>query len=267
MPLWKAAITGNGNPWFGILRDRVTAINAVDAERAALLKRSVELPAGILDNDDAKAAIGRASNGQKLWPLFAIGRGDAKALISDIKLDGVPLKDGDRNGWQHVAEVLANALRQREVHARWDALSKEIGVGAGDQRRTTIEFCGSLLTVSEEAKAQSVLLSSVSANAFNLEMLSDDPGLCSALAHQIRAAATSARLAGVEQERRRVRALFENGSDRTSALVRQLLDEVIGKGATAPDKIVAIWSGRSEKRLYMGSQRHFGRGRPRHRVF
>jgi hypothetical protein len=208
-----------------------------------LFKRSVDLPPSILDNDDAKAAIGRASTGQKLWPLLAIGKGDAKALISDVKLDGMPLKEGDTNGWQHVAAVLANALRQREVYARWDAFAREIGIWAGDQRRTTIEFCRSLLAVSEEAKVQSALLSSVSANAFSLETLSGDPSLCSALANQIRAAATSARLARVEQERRRVRALFENGSDRTSALVRQLLDEVVGKGAAASDKITAVWGG------------------------
>jgi very-short-patch-repair endonuclease len=241
-PLWKAAITGESSPWYETLRDRISEIGAIDADRAALLKRSVDLPTGFLDNDDAKAAVGRAAVGQKPWPLFAIGKGNAKALVDAIRVDGMALKDGDTNGWQHVAAVVANAVRQREAHARWDAFAKEVGAWAGDQRRTTIEFCRNMLIVSDEAKKQSALLSTIVANTFTLEMLSGDPSVCTALANQIRAGATSVRLTAVEQERRRVRALFESGPDRTSALVRQFLDDVVGKAAAPPDKIVAFWS-------------------------
>ena len=215
-----------------------------DRRRAAtLLKHSVDLPAGILDSDDAKAAVGRAAAGKKLWPLIAIGKGDAKSLVNAIRLDGTALRDSDANRWQHVAAVLANALRRREIDARWDAFGRDIGMWAGDQRRRSIEFCRSMLAVCDEARAQSASLHSITANAFSLEVLSGNSSLCAALANQIRSAATAARLAAVEQERRRVRALFDNSSDRTSALVRQLLDDVIGKGAAGPDKVAAVWNG------------------------
>ena len=237
--LWRAAITGESNPWCDTLRDRVREIVATDEERATLLKHSVDLPAGILDSDEAKAAIGRAAAGQKLWPLIAIGKWDVKLLVNAIKFDGTALKDNDAKRWQHVAAVLANALRRREVHARWDAFSKE----AGGQEHTSFEFCQRMLEVADKARAQSALLSSIIANAFSLDTLSGDPNLCGALAGQIRASATAARLAAVEHERRRVRALFDNSSDRTSALVRQLLDDVIGKGSAEPDKVAAIWNG------------------------
>ena len=184
-----------------------------------------------------------AAAGQKLWPLIAIGKGDAKSLVNAIRLDGTALRDSDANRWQHVAAVLANALRRREIDARWDAFGRDIGMWAGDQRRRSIEFCRSMLAVCDEARAQSASLHSITANAFSLEVLSGNSSLCAALANQIRSAATAARLAAVEQERRQVRALFDNSSDRTSALVRQLLDDVIGKGAAGPDKVAAVWNG------------------------
>ena len=196
--------------WCQTLRDRLRELGETDQERATLLRRSVDLPPGVLDSDDAKAAIGRAASGQRLWPLVSVGKGDAKALVSAIKLDGSPPKDGDVEGWKHVAAVLANAMRQRETHARWDAFARSVGIPDGGQRSTAIEFCRSMLAACDAARAQSELLSSVVAKAFNLEALANNPSLCAALAAQIRAAASAARLATVDKERRRVRSLFES---------------------------------------------------------
>ena len=67
-PLWKSSIAGESNPWCQTLRDRLREIGETDEERAKLLSRSVDLPPGLLDNDDAKAAIGRAASGQRIWP-------------------------------------------------------------------------------------------------------------------------------------------------------------------------------------------------------
>ena len=242
-PLWKSSVAGESNPWCQTLRDRLRELGETDQERATLLRRSVDLPPGVLDSDDAKAAIGRAASGQRLWPLVSVGKGDAKALVSAIKLDGSPPKDGDVEGWKHVAAVLANAMRQRETHARWDAFARSVGIPNGGQRSTAIEFCRSMLAACDAARAQSELLSSVVAKAFNLEALANNPSLCAALAAQIRAAASAARLATVDKERRRVRSLFESKGDRTSALVLQLLDEVIGSGDVQAGKVSGLWRG------------------------
>jgi hypothetical protein len=240
-PLWKSSIAGESNPWCQTLRDRLREIGETDEERAKLLSRSVDLPPGLLDNDDAKAAIGRAASGQRMWPLVTVGKGDAKALVGAIRLDASPLKDGDAQGWKHVAAVLANAQRQRETHARWDAFAKSVGIPDGGQRRTSIEFCRSLLAACDAARAQSDLLSTIVAKAFNLEALANNPSLCAALAAQIRAAASATRLAAVDKERQRVRSLFENKGDRTSALVLQLLDEVIGSRDVQAAKVAGLW--------------------------
>ena len=100
-----------------------------------------------------------------------------------------------------------------------------------------------MLAACDAARAQSELLSTVVAKAFNLEALANNPSLCAALAAQIRAAASAARLAAVDKERQRVRSLFENKGDRTSALVLQLLDEVIGSGDVQAGKVSGLWRG------------------------
>ena len=121
----------SANAWCDRLRERIAEWAAIDAERAALLKRSVELPDGLIDNADACDAVSRGAKGQKLWPFMALGKGTAKALVGEILLDGAPVREEDIEGWRHVAAVIANTVRQREVQARWDAFAKEIGAPAG----------------------------------------------------------------------------------------------------------------------------------------
>jgi AAA domain-containing protein len=240
-PLWKSSVAGESDALCQALRDRLREIDETDEERAKLLKRAVDLPAGILDSEDATAAIGRAASGQRMWPLVAVGKGNAKGLVGAVRLDGSPPKDGDAEGWKHVAAVLANAMRQRETHARWDAFARSAGIPDGGQRRTPIEFSRGMLAACDAARAQSQLLSSIVAKAFNLDALASNPSLCAALAAQIRAAASAARLAAVDKERRWVRSLFENKGDRTSALVLQLLDDVIGSGDVQAGKVAGLW--------------------------
>jgi hypothetical protein len=70
-------------------------------ERANFLKRATEIPAEFLDNLDACEAVSRAAAGQRPWPLVAIGKGAAKALVSAIRLDGASLRDDDQGAWRH----------------------------------------------------------------------------------------------------------------------------------------------------------------------
>jgi hypothetical protein len=139
-PFRRAVITAEQNAWCDRLRERIAEWTAVDAERAALLKRSVKLPDGLIDNGDACDAVSRGGKGQKLWPLMALGKGTAKALVSAILLDGAPIREEDINGWRHTAAVIANTVRQREIRARWDAFAREIGAPAGDTAKTAVDF-------------------------------------------------------------------------------------------------------------------------------
>ena len=242
MAFRRPAITGLADAWLDRLRERIDEWAIVDSERAALLKRSVELPEGLINNDDACAAVSRGATGQKLWPLMALGKGGAKALVSAIHLDGSAVRDGDIEGWRHTAAVIANAMRQREVRARWESFGSEVGAPTAENAKSAADLAGKVLRIWDDVRSKSALLASLVADALSTEALANDPAFCMALAKQLRAAATSMRLAAVEQDRRRLLQLFQ-GDDRTSMVARQLYENVIGKPSVTTDKVASVWNG------------------------
>jgi very-short-patch-repair endonuclease len=246
-PFRRAVIEGQPNAWCDRLRERIAEWAAVDTERAQLLTRSVELPNGLIDSADACSAVSRAAKGQKLWPLMALGKSAAKALVSGIRVDGAPVKEEDVEGWRHVTAVIANTMRQREMRARWDAFAREISAPIGGDAATAVDWAGKLLHICDEARLKAALLGPLVSNAYSIETLANDPTLCAAVAKQMRASATSVRLAAVEQDRQRLLNLFR-GADHTSVLARQLLGEVLAKPSISSDKIAAVW-GEFLKRL------------------
>lgn len=241
-PFRRLVIKGESNAWCDRLRERIAEWAAIDAERAQLLRRSVELPDGLIDNSDAREAVSRAAKGQKLWPLMALGKGAAKALVSGIRVDGAPTKEEDAEAWRHTSAVIENTVRQREVSARWDAFAREVNAPVGSNAKSAIDLARPLLQVCDDARGKSTLLASVTSGAFSLEALANDPALCGAVAKQIRASATSVRLAAVGQDCQRLMLLFQD-QDRTSGLARQFLDAVLGKPSITSDRVAAVWTG------------------------
>ena len=241
-PFRRMTIKGEANPWCDRLRERIDEWSAADAERAKLLRRSVELPDGLIDNVDACEVVGRATKGQKLWPLMALGKSAAKALVSAIRIDGAAVKEDNAEAWRHVAAVISNAVKQREARARWDAFAKEVGAPTGVQAKAAIDLATKLLRICDDARGKSALLAALITDAFSIETLANDANLCVAVAKQIRASGNSLRLAAVEQDRRRLLGLFP-GDDRTSVLAQQLLNEVLGKSSITSDKVAAVWNG------------------------
>jgi hypothetical protein len=195
-----------------------------------------------LENEDARDAVTRAASGQRLWPLVSLNKGNAKALVQKIRLDGGLVRDDDQEAWRHIASVLANLSRQREAKARWESFAGEIGAPVGEGAKAAIELAAHVLRVCDEAKKQRVALGPIVANAFFIEGLADDPELCRSLSAQIRAAANSARLATAQEVRQRLLTVF-GGDDRTSTLARQLITEALGNPGIASDKVAGAWSG------------------------
>lgn len=124
----------------------------MDAERAQLLRRSVELPDGFIDNEDVREAISRAAKGHKLWPLMAIGKGAAKALVGNVRVDGASPREEDAEAWRHVATVIDNSVRQREDRPRWDGFATEINAPTGANAKSAINLAGRLLQICDDAK-------------------------------------------------------------------------------------------------------------------
>jgi very-short-patch-repair endonuclease len=241
-PFRVAALRGQPDQWSERMRERMTEWTSAADERASLLRRSTETPDGLIDSQDARDAIARGALGQRVWPLVSLGKGNAKALVNGIRLDGSPLKDDDQEGWRHVLSVLANLDRQREAKARWESFAKEIGAPVDENAKAAVDFAVHVLRVCDEGRKQRIVLGPILANAYFVEGLADEPELCRALANQIRAGASAARLAAAREVRQRMLAAFDGG-DRTSKLAQQLIAEAIGNSALPSDKITAAWSG------------------------
>ena len=94
-PFRRAALLDPTNAWYARLHELLTEMAAADTERAQLMRRAVTVPEGLLDNFDARDAIERAAAGQRLWPIVAIGKGEAKTLVAGIRVNGGPVKDTD----------------------------------------------------------------------------------------------------------------------------------------------------------------------------
>ena len=95
-----------------------------------------------------------------------------------ILLDGAPVREEDSEGWRHVAAVIANTVRQREVRARWDAFAREIGAPTGVNAKSAVDFAGKVLRICDDARGKSALLVSVVTDTFSIETLANDPTLC-----------------------------------------------------------------------------------------
>ena len=190
---------------------------------------------------------------------MALGKGAAKALVSDIRIDGASPREADPEGWRHVAAVIANSVRQREVRARWDAFAKEIGAPAGANAKSAINLADRLLHICDDAKAKSALIASLTSGGYSVGTLANDAALCGSVAKQIRVSAASVRLAAVEQDRRRLLQLFQ-GSDRTSRLAQQLLDDVVGQPSAPSDRVAGVWASLLNRLIQLkGLARDFGK--------
>jgi very-short-patch-repair endonuclease len=236
-----AALLEPRNAWLVRLREVLSELASADIERAQLMRRAVTVPQALLDNFDARDAIARAAAGQRLWPLVAIGKGEAKALVAGVRLNGGPLKDTDAQSWQHVKAVVANLQRQREIQAQWDDFATEIGGPIYVNAKASIGLARSVLKACDDARANAAALNALTSDEVTFARVANDPALGGAIAEQIRAAAASIRLASAELHREQMLRKFD-GDDRTSILARQLFEEVLGRPVVTGDKVSQVWT-------------------------
>lgn len=241
-PFRRAALLDPTNAWCVRLHELLTEMASVDAERAQLMRRAVAVPEGFVDNFDAREAIDRAAAGQRLWPIVALGKGEAKALVAAIRVNGGPVKDTDASSWQHVKAVIANLQRQRDIRAQWDEFAGEVGCPKHVEAKVSIELARATLRACQDARSKTGALTALTSDEVSLARVANDPAFCEELAQQIRAAAASIRLASAELYREQTLAKFD-GDDRTSILARQLFEEVLGKPVVASDKVSQVWTG------------------------
>jgi very-short-patch-repair endonuclease len=240
-PLRRAALRGDNDGWCGLLRERLDELEAIDEERFALARRSVELPPGLFEDDAACEAIGRAADGEHLWPVISVGKSASKALVGDITLDGAALRYDDIEGWRHVRATLSHMRRREEAKARWRSFAAEVGAPGDLDARTSVEVARTALRAADEARLQSEFLVVAVSGFVSMEALGDDPELCRELADQISAGVGALRLASVHEHIRRNVGLLGPGSDRTSTTLRQFLEQVVGRSDVAAERVEALW--------------------------
>jgi very-short-patch-repair endonuclease len=238
-PFRRTTLSGVRTVWCDRLVELIAEWTTWNVERALLMRRSVTLPDGLLDNQDAKDAINRAINGQRLWPRLSIGKADAKALVTDIRINGGPVTDNVEN-WQHIQSYIDSAIKHRELQSQWDVFAQEVGAPSSAAAKSSIEQAKEVLQICSDARNSAASLKQLTSGECSVDQLGNDPSRCEAVADQIRAAATSIRLAAAAENQQRLLKLFSD-DDRTSMLARQLLQEVIGKPIVIVEQISQVW--------------------------
>jgi very-short-patch-repair endonuclease len=237
----KPSLLGEQDVWFDRLRERAQEWTTTEGEWAALLTRAADLPEGILDDNDACEAIARGAGGQRLWPRLALGKSASRARITNIRLDGAPVAEHDREGWRFIAQFVACKRKLRTVSARWSGFAREIGAPAGEDNRIAVDTARTLVQASDSVSVGRDAIAVTTGNTVLLSALIDDPTLCRALRAQLQSAVDAARLAGAKELQQRTLQLFQ-GDDRSSKLARKVLGEAVGNPAIARETIGATWS-------------------------
>lgn len=240
-PLWRSAITGEQGDLLRILRERLGEWGLLEAEVSELASRAVDLPQGLLHDENAVQAVRRAASGEKLWPLLSVGKKAAKALVDAIRLDGLVVAADDIQGWRHVDAFVAHSTRRVAAAARWNAFTNEMGAPTSANHKHIMTIVKDVFGAADAMRLHRDLLSVITSGSIGTNVFLDDPDLCSAIAKQVRAAASGMRLAAVHEQIRRTAEFFDHGTDETSRLARRVLRDAVGNPDVPDNKIIDLW--------------------------
>ena len=238
VPLVAALLRRDGSTWAAVLGDCCDGWRAIEAERARLAPAAVALPPGLEDDAEAREAVARAARGERLWPMLSLGHAASKERVAAIRLrGGAPGREAA--DWRAVADALALAASRRALAARWRHLAAECGLAAGRDPGDPGPVAR-LLSLAETLRGAFGALGPAARALPEAERAALDPALALALAAQVEAAAGAARLVGVGEALSAAAARFP-GTDRTSVMARQILDQLVGRPDLPADKVAALW--------------------------
>ena len=236
--LVDGVLARDGSASSAALMSCCTAWDELEAERSRLSVSAVELPEGLVDDAEARAAVSRARRGERLWPLMSLGHGASKQRVAAIRLRGrAPGKAGD--DWTAVDDALSLAESRGALAARWRHLGLEAGAPAVMASGDPGEAARLLKRVDDLA----ALFDGLGPAARRLpapSALARDPSLADALATQVEAAAATARIAGVVSSIAEAATRFA-GEDRTAVTARQILLQIVGRADLPSDKVADLW--------------------------
>jgi very-short-patch-repair endonuclease len=240
--IFSALSKGTSGAWVSSIQQRVSEWKDVEAQSARLAEHSVQLADDLLHDDFASDAIERASKGERPWPILHVGRSASKALISEIKLDGMAPRSGDVEGWRHISAVVRNRRARIELFARWNGLVRQLGGLEETPPDAQLASADQVLRSGDSFRKISPILQLLFPIGFGKSDIVEDPAYCSQLAAQLRSAQAAIRLAQARSEVERVRRLFEGKTDRTAILACEMTEAVVGSASVEPDKVEQFWN-------------------------
>lgn len=118
----RLAQTQQKDPMWNAVERACEDVRNLEATRRDLLTKAIELPAGAELNSDFNEALGRLTQGKSAfqWP---IGKGEARKLIQELKVQGV--SPTSKEEWELVASAAAWRIEIRKAVARWNSLATE----------------------------------------------------------------------------------------------------------------------------------------------
>ncbi|WP_131194912.1 AAA domain-containing protein [Lichenihabitans psoromatis] len=230
---------GASGPWFDLFAKLCADWLDCDAARARIATHAVDLPPGLLDDAEARAAIARVVRGDRLWSMFSIGKAQAKALIASIRLRGSPIKEDDETGWRFVEARIELALHARDLDARWRAFAADVGAGPSDG--ATLPTAARAMQHLKQARDAFRNLPGLPSTAPAFDAIAADPAQARALAAQLRQAIEAVRLETIRSTAVRIAALFDEGEERTTVMARRFFADVLGRESVDATRIGPAW--------------------------
>jgi very-short-patch-repair endonuclease len=110
----------------GAFEAMFSAIDELASARADFLKRPVVFPAEGFGLQKVNEAVKRASETGKPFGLLAMGAGDAKRVVSDVKVSGLPPDDAE--AWAHVQRYVDVHVQLASFVARWNTFAEALSL-------------------------------------------------------------------------------------------------------------------------------------------
>lgn len=118
----RIADKASADPLVVTLRQSCVSFQELEAERAALVSNSIQLPGNSELNEEFNEALKRLVAGKSAF-LLPIGSAIARGLVNSVTVASI--KPESAEDWQYVSELVQWRLKARKALARWASLSGE----------------------------------------------------------------------------------------------------------------------------------------------
>lgn len=114
-----------------LIVDIVSDIDRLADTRKKFIQRPVNLPNLPVAVDAVVAAVGRATQGERPFPLLSFGNQDAKKYLEGIEVSG--RRPNGVEDWKHVSDFFAYRDELQSVVTRWNAVAQDFGLPSGSR--------------------------------------------------------------------------------------------------------------------------------------